>query len=89
MNDTHYRIMQELRKYFEANQDWEMNQTHAAGMRARQHLAELRILARQRRAEIQSVRVTKPKIKSPKYREAKLKEQQAQIQQAKKDQDTN
>lgn len=75
MSDTHDLLMRELRTYFEANQDWEMHQTHAAGMRARASLSEIRRLARIRRQEIQDVRQTKPKIKSPKYRESLLRDQ--------------
>ena len=76
MSDTHDQLMIELRKYFEANQEWELKQTHAAGARARASLSEIRILARKRRMEIQAVRRVKPKIKSPKYKESLLKAQQ-------------
>jgi hypothetical protein len=71
----HDQLMKELRSYFEAHQDWEMNQTHASGIRARQSLVKIRQLARDRRAEIQAIRSTKPKIKSPAYRQSLLKDQ--------------
>ncbi len=65
--------MQLFRSYFKENQAWESNQTHVAGVRCRNLLAEIRIVARKRRAEIQEIRQSKPPIKSPKYRESLLK----------------
>lgn len=70
--DTHEQLMHLFREYFKQNQDWEAHQTHAAGMRTRALLAEIRIIARQRRAEIQEIRSKKPPIKSPKYRQSIL-----------------
>ena len=69
--------MKEFRKYFENHQDWAMNQTHAAGIRTRENLYNIRKLALALRQEILEIRKQKPKIKSPKYREAqkKLREQ--------------
>ena len=81
--------MKELREYFEDYQDWAANETHAAGMRTRAHLSELRRIASALRVEILETRRLKPKIKSPKYREAKLKEQLAQKQQAQGNSGTN
>ena len=81
--------MKEFRKYFENHQDWAMNQTHAAGMRTRANLLEIRHIAQELRKEILEIRRLKPRIKSPKYREALLKEQLAQKQQADKGTDTN
>lgn len=85
----HEALMKEFRKYFEENQDWETNQTHASGIRLRKHLYEIRRIALEMREEILEIRSLKPKVKSPKYREAKLKEQLAQKQQAEKGTDTN
>jgi hypothetical protein len=85
----HDQLMKEFRKYFENHQDWAMNQTHAAGMRTRANLSEIRRIAKAFREEILEIRRLKPRIKSPKYREAKLKEQLAQKQQADKGTDTN
>ena len=85
----HDQLLKEFRKYFENHQDWAMNQTHAAGMRTRANLLEIRRIAKEFREEILEIRRLKPKIKSPKYREAKLKEQLAQKQQAEDDTDTN
>jgi hypothetical protein len=81
--------MKEFRKYFENHQDWAMNQTHAAGMRTRANLLEIRRISQELRKEILEIRRLKPRIKSPKYREALLKEQLAQKQQAEKGTDTN
>lgn len=85
----HEALMKEFRKYFEENQDWETNQTHASGIRLRAHLYEIRRIALEMRVEILEIRRKKPKIKSPAYREAKLKEQLAQKQKAQDDTDTN
>jgi hypothetical protein len=72
--NTHEYLMQLFREYFKQNQDWESSETHAAGMRCRALLAEIRIVARKRRAEIQEVRHKKAPIKSPKYRQSLLKD---------------
>jgi len=87
--ELHGQLMKEFRKYFENYQDWAMNQTHAAGMRTRANLLEIRRIARELRIDILETRRTFPKIKSPKYKEALLKEQLAQKQQAEKGTDTN
>jgi len=84
----HEALMKEFRRYFEENQDWETNESHASGIRLRKHLYEIRRIALEMRAEIIEIRRLKPKIKSPKYKEAKLKEQ-AQKRQADQDSDTN
>lgn len=68
MTTTHDLLMKELRAYFEEHQKWEMKQTHLSGQAARAHLSEIRRLARIRRAEIQEIRNSKPKVKSPYYR---------------------
>lgn len=71
--DTHEQLMTLFREYFKYNQEWESRQTHVAGIKCRNLLAEIRIIARERRAEIQAVRSKKEPIKSPKYRESLLK----------------
>lgn len=58
--DTHEQLMSLFREYFKYNQDWERKQTHIAGIKCRNLLAEIRILARKRRAEIMEVRHNKP-----------------------------
>ena len=73
--ELHDQLMKEFRKYFEDYQDWAMYQTHAAGIRTRQHLYEIRRIALEMRKEILEVRRKKPKLKSPKYKESLLKDQ--------------
>jgi len=87
--ELHDQLMKEFRAYFDDYQDWTLNQTHAAGMRTRAHLSEIRRIAKALRADIIETRRTFPRVKSPKYREAKLKEQLAQKQQADEGTDTN
>ena len=54
--DTHEQLMTLFREYFKYNQEWESRQTHVAGIKCRNLLAEIRIIARERRAEIQEVK---------------------------------
>ena len=68
--DTHEKLMLLFREYFKQNQDWESKQTHVAGKRCRNLLAEIRIEARKRRAEILEIRKQKPSQSSPKYFES-------------------
>ena len=74
MNDTHEQLMQLFREYFRQNMEWESKQTHAAGMRVRKILSEIRLISSARRQEIQTIRAEKPKVKSPKYKNSKLQE---------------
>jgi hypothetical protein len=68
--DTHEQLMALFREYFKYNQDWENKQTHVAGIKCRNLLADIRIVARQRRAEILEIRKQKPSQSSPKYFES-------------------
>jgi hypothetical protein len=52
-DDTHDQLMKLFREYFKENQAWESKRTHVAGIKCRNLLAEIRIIARKRRAEIQ------------------------------------
>lgn len=54
--DTHEQLMNLFRQYFKENQTWESKRTHSSGIRCRNLLAEIRILARKRRAEINEIR---------------------------------
>jgi hypothetical protein len=54
--DTHEHLMELFRQYFKENQDWESRRTHVSGIKCRNLLAEIRIVARKRRAEIQEGR---------------------------------
>jgi hypothetical protein len=74
MSDSiHDLLLKEFRAYFEDHQNWEATQSHASGIRMRQHLSRIRKLCSQRRVEIQAIRETKPKIKSPVYRQSLFK----------------
>jgi hypothetical protein len=57
--DTHEQLMSLFREYFKYNQDWESKQTHVAGIKCRNLLAEIRIVARKRRAEILAIKKQK------------------------------
>jgi Flp pilus assembly protein TadB len=72
MSDAHERLMKIVHEYYKLNQHWQAKETHTAGIKIRQLLSELRQVARDRRKEIQDVRITKPKIKSPKYQQSLL-----------------
>ncbi len=54
--DTHDQLMRLFREYFKENQAWESKRTHVSGVKCRNLLAEIRIIARKRRAEIQQGR---------------------------------
>lgn len=68
--DTHEQLMQLFRQYFLENQNWESKRTHVAGKKCRNLLAEIRILARKRRAEILEIKKQKPSQSSPAYFES-------------------
>lgn len=68
--DTHEQLMALFRQYFKENQTWESKETHTSGIRVRKLLAEIRIVARKRRAEILGVRKQKPSQSSPAYFES-------------------
>ena len=54
--ETHDELMRVFREYYKANQRWLDKGTRQAGLETRQLLSELRIIARQRRANIQEWR---------------------------------
>jgi hypothetical protein len=54
--DSHEQLMRLFREYFRANQDWINKGTRTAGMEVRRLLAEIRIVARERRAHVQQWR---------------------------------
>jgi len=54
---THDQLMTAFREYFRANQDWIARGTRSAGERSRYWLAQIRIIAKQRRQLIQQYRV--------------------------------
>jgi len=54
--DTHEQLMKLFREYFKENQAWESRRTHVSAIKCRNLLAEIRIVARKRRAEIRENR---------------------------------
>ncbi len=55
--ETHEQLMNAFREYFKANQQWINKGTRIAGENARYWLAQIRIIARNRRDKIQRYRV--------------------------------
>jgi len=55
--ESHERLMAAFREYFKANQDWQAKGTRRAGENMRYWLAQIRIIARQRREHVQQYRV--------------------------------
>ena len=54
--DVHDKLMIAFQEYFKYNELWEIRKSGRQGINARNALAEIRILARQRRMEIQKQR---------------------------------
>ena len=54
--ETHDELMRLFREYFKMNQQWINKGTRVAGLETRQLLAQIRIVARDRRARIQEWR---------------------------------
>jgi len=55
--ESHEQLMAAFREYFKANQDWQNKGTRRAGENMRYWLAQIRIIARDRRAHVQQYRV--------------------------------
>jgi hypothetical protein len=55
--ESHEKLMLAFREYFKANQDWQAKGTRRAGENMRYWLAQIRIIARDRRAHVQQYRV--------------------------------
>ena len=55
--ESHEQLMAAFREYFKANQDWQNKGTRRAGENMRYWLAQIRIIARQRREHVQQYRV--------------------------------
>jgi hypothetical protein len=55
--ESHEQLMAAFREYFKANQDWQNRGTRRAGERMRYWLAQIRIIAKQRREHVQQYRV--------------------------------
>jgi hypothetical protein len=55
--ESHEQLMAAFREYFKANQDWQNKGTRRAGEHMRYWLAQIRIIARDRRQHVQQYRV--------------------------------
>jgi len=55
--ESHERLMAAFKEYFKANQDWQAKGTRRAGEHMRYWLAQIRIIAKERREHIQQYRV--------------------------------
>jgi len=55
--ESHERLMAAFREYFKANQDWQAKGTRRAGENMRYWLAQIRIIAKERRTHVQQYRV--------------------------------
>ena len=55
--ESHEQLMAAFREYFRANQDWQNKGTRIAGENMRYWLAQIRIIAKQRREHVQQYRV--------------------------------
>jgi len=55
--ESHEQLMAAFREYFKANQDWQSKGTRRAGENMRYWLAQIRIIAKQRREHVQQYRV--------------------------------
>ena len=64
--DSHDLLMDAFREYFKANQKWINKGTRSAGEEARYWLAQIRIIAKNRRDKIQRYRVHLDQTKAQK-----------------------
>lgn len=64
--ESHEQLMAAFKEYFKANQDWQNKGTRIAGERMRYWLAQIRIIAKDRRAHVQQYRVYLDQIKAEK-----------------------
>jgi hypothetical protein len=55
--ESHERLMAAFKEYFKANQKWQAKGTRVAGENMRYWLAQIRIIARERREHVQQYRV--------------------------------
>ena len=63
---THDALMEAFRQYFKANQKWINKGTRIAGEEVRYWLAQIRIIARERRDKVQRYRVHLDRTKAQK-----------------------
>ena len=55
--ESHEQLMAAFREYFKANQQWQSRGTRRAGENMRYWLAQIRIIAKERRTHVQQYRV--------------------------------
>jgi len=55
--ESHEQLMAAFKEYFKANQDWQNKGTRRAGENMRYWLAQIRIIAKERRTHVQQYRV--------------------------------
>ena len=72
--ESHERLMSAFREYFKANQDWQAKGTRRAGEHMRYWLAQIRIIAKERREHIQQYRVWLDRNKAEKKANQKAKD---------------
>jgi len=72
--ESHERLMSAFREYFKANQDWQAKGTRRAGEHMRYWLAQIRIIARERREHVQQYRVWLDRNKAEKKANQKAKD---------------
>jgi len=71
--ESHEQLMSAFREYFKANQDWQAKGTRRAGENMRYWLAQIRIIAKQRREHVQQYRVWLDRDKAQKKENQKNK----------------
>jgi len=79
MSDIHEQMIRAFIDYFEANQRWEVKQTHGSGIKARACLAKIRELALKRRFEIGEIRKNKSKARSILKKEKATRHKQVDV----------
>ena len=69
--ESHEQLMAAFKEYFKANQDWQNKGTRRAGENMRYWLAQIRIIARNRREHVQQYRVYLDRNKARQKAQAK------------------
>jgi hypothetical protein len=64
--ESHERLMLAFREYFKANQNWQSRGSRRAGENMRYWLAQIRIIAKERRGHVQQYRMWLDKDKAAK-----------------------
>ena len=69
--ESHEQLMAAFKEYFKANQDWQNKGTRRAGENMRYWLAQIRIIARNRREHVQQYSVYLDRNKARQKAQAK------------------